>query len=181
MTRGKRTGGSLLGHVETPKKLNPEVGVDHVVHILPVGGHRTGGAELAVELDTILAEDVPGDPNLPPVPRLDHHVVVATGLLEPAVVLVPAVALLSVPVILQEDHDVPGGEDDVSIVKILSNSVTRHDVTLKLHKLRSILCGTLNTCSIQLILQYIYLYLQQDAVFIGSDCIDSNFDFLSAL
>ena len=149
MTRGKRTGRSLLGHVETPEELNPEVGVDHVVYILPVGGHRTGGAELAVELDTILAEDVPGDPNLPPVPRLDHHVVVAAGLLEPAVVLVPAIALLSVPVVLQEDHDVPGGEDDVSIVKILGDCVSRHDVTPELHKLRIILCGT---CSIQSIL-----------------------------
>ena len=149
MTRGKRTGGSLLGHVETPKKLNPEVGVDHVVHILPVGGHRASGAQLAVELDTVLAQDMAGDPNLPPVPRLDHHVVVAAGLLEPAVVLVPAIALLPVPVILQEDHDVPGGEDDVSIVKILGDCVSRHDVTLKLHKLRIILCGT---CSIQSIL-----------------------------
>ncbi len=57
------------------------MGVNHVVHVLPVGGHGAGRAELAVELDTVLAEDVAGNPHLPPVPRLDHDVVVAAGLL----------------------------------------------------------------------------------------------------
>ena len=108
--------------------------VDHVVDILPVGGHWAGRAELAVELDTVLAEDVTGDPYLPPVPSLHHHVVVTSSLLQPAVVLVPAVALLPVPVILQEDHDVPRGEDHVPVVKVLGDCVSRHYVTPKLHK-----------------------------------------------
>ena len=106
------------------------MGVDHVVHVLPVGCHRAGGAQLTMELDTLLAENVAGDPNFPPMPSLDHHVVVAAGLLQPAVVLVPAVALLPVTVILQEDHDVPRREDYISVVKVLSDSMSRHNVTL---------------------------------------------------
>ena len=96
MTGREGTGGVLLAHVQTSEELDPEVGVDHVVHVLPVGGHRSGGAELAVELDAVLAEDVPGDPHLPPVTGLHHHVVVTPGLLQSAAVLVPPVALLSI-------------------------------------------------------------------------------------
>ena len=50
-----------------------------------------------MEEDAVLAEDVPGDPHLPPVPGLHHHVVVTSGLLQATAVLVAPVALLSVP------------------------------------------------------------------------------------
>ena len=73
------------------------MGVDHVVHVVPVGGHGLGVAQLAVEEDALLAEDVPGDPDLPPVPGLDHDMVVPAGLLQAAAVLVSSVSLLSVP------------------------------------------------------------------------------------
>ena len=131
MTGREGTGGVLLAHVQTSEELDPEMGVDHVVHVLPVGGHRSGGAELAVELDAVLAEDVPGDPHLASVPGLDHDVVVAASLLQPTIVLVPAVPLLTVAVILQQDHDVPLGENDISVVKVLSDCVSRHFLMLE--------------------------------------------------
>ena len=64
MTRGEGTGRILLGHVEPPEELDPEVGVDHVVHVVSVGGHRARGTQLAVELDTVLAQDVARYPHL---------------------------------------------------------------------------------------------------------------------
>ena len=72
------------------------MGVDHVVHVVPVGSHGLGVAQLAVEEDALLAEDVPGDPDLPPVPGLDHDMVVPPGLLQATAVLVSSVSLLSV-------------------------------------------------------------------------------------
>ena len=33
VTRGERTGGILLAHVETSEELDPEVRVNHVVHL----------------------------------------------------------------------------------------------------------------------------------------------------
>ena len=57
------------------------MGVNHVVHVVSVGGHRRRLAQLAVELDAIFAEDVTRDPNLPTVSGLDHHVVVSSRLL----------------------------------------------------------------------------------------------------
>ena len=122
------------------------MGVDHVVHVLPVGGHRAGGAQLTMELDTLLAENVAGDPNFPPMPGLDHHVGVAAGLRQPAVVLVPAVALLPVTVILQEDHDVPRREDYISVVKVLGDSMSRHNLTLNYLNLLKLLLCLFNTC-----------------------------------
>ena len=50
-----------------------------------------------MEEDTVLAEDVARDADLPPVPGLHHHVVVTSGLLQATAVLVAPVALLSVP------------------------------------------------------------------------------------
>ena len=64
MTRGEGTGRILLGHVEPPEELDPEVGVDHVVHVVPVGGHRTRGTQLAIELDAVLAQDMARYPHL---------------------------------------------------------------------------------------------------------------------
>ena len=64
MTRGEGTGRILLGHVEPPEELDPEVGVDHVVHVVSVGGHGARGTQLAVELDTVLAQDVARYPHL---------------------------------------------------------------------------------------------------------------------
>ena len=63
-------------------------------------------AQLTVEEDTVLAEDVPRDPDLPPVPGLHHDVVVTSGLLQAAAVLVAPVALLSIP---RSDHYHVGG------------------------------------------------------------------------
>ena len=64
MTRGEGTGGILLGHVEPPEELDPEVGVDHVVHVVSVGGHRARGTQLAIELDAVLAQDMARYPHL---------------------------------------------------------------------------------------------------------------------
>ena len=64
MTRGKWASRILLGHVEPPEELDPEVGVDHVVHVVSVGGHGARGTQLAVELDTVLAQDVARYPHL---------------------------------------------------------------------------------------------------------------------
>ena len=50
-----------------------------------------------MEEDTVLAEDVTRDPDLPPVSGLHHHVVVTSSLLQSAAVLVSSVALLSIP------------------------------------------------------------------------------------
>ena len=66
-------------------------------YVVSVGGHGRSAAQLAVEEDAVLAEDVSGDPHLPPVPGLHHHVVVTSGLLQATAVLVAPVALLSVP------------------------------------------------------------------------------------
>ena len=100
-----------------------------------------------MEEDTVLAEDVPRDPDLPPVSGLDHHVVVTSSLLEAAAVLVAPVALLSIPradhetrgvgiitrvspVILQEDYNISLGEGDISVLKIFSNRVSCHFLAL---------------------------------------------------
>ena len=114
VTGGERTGGVLLAHVKTSKELHSQVSVDHVVHldqgintcrarktklrtyVVSVGRHGWRAAQLTVEEDAVLAEDVPGDPHLPPVTGLHHHVVVTPGLLQSAAVLVPPVALLSI-------------------------------------------------------------------------------------
>ena len=102
-----------------------------------------------MEEDTVLAEDVPGDPHLPPVSGLHHHVVVTPSLLQAAAVLVPPVALLSIsrsdhetrglgkltgdlPVILQEDYNISLGKGYISVLKIFSNCVSRHFLTLNL-------------------------------------------------
>ena len=144
MTRGEGTGRILLGHVEPPEELDPEVGVDHVVHVVSVGGHGARGTQLAVELDTVLAQDVARYPHLrnytsvvgqnnetktpylPPVARLDHDVIVPPSLLQAAGVLIPAVALLSVPVILQQDHDVALRQVHVSVIEVLGYCMSRH-------------------------------------------------------
>ena len=97
MTGGEWTGRRLLAHVQPPEQLDPEVSVNHVVHVVPVGHHRLGVAQLAVEEDAVLAEDVPRDADLPAVPGLDHDVVVSPGLLQAAAVLVSPVSLLSIP------------------------------------------------------------------------------------
>ena len=115
MTGGERTGGVLLAHVKTSKELHSQVSVDHVVHldqgintcrarktklwtyVVSVGRHGWRAAQLTVEEDAVLAEDVPRDADLPAVPRLDHDVVVSPGLLQAAAVLVSPVSLLSIP------------------------------------------------------------------------------------
>ena len=66
-------------------------------YVVSVGSHGLSAAQLTVEEDTVLAEDVPGDPDLPPVPGLHHHVVVTSSLLQAAAVLVSPVSLLSIP------------------------------------------------------------------------------------
>ena len=118
-------------------------------YVVSVGSHGLSAAQLAVEEDTVLAEDVPGDPDLPPVPGLHHHVVVTSSLLQAAAVLVTPVALLSIsrsdhetvkdvntwgnlPVILQEDYNISLGKGYISVLKIFSNRVSCHFLTLSL-------------------------------------------------
>ena len=114
MTGGKGTGRVLLAHVEPSEELDPQVRVNHVVHldqgintcrarktklrtyVVSVGRHGWRAAQLTVEEDAVLAEDVPRDPDLPPVSGLHHHVVVTSSLLQAAAVLVTPVALLSI-------------------------------------------------------------------------------------
>ena len=81
MTGWERTGRILLGHVQSSEKLNPEMGIDHVVNIVSVGRHGRRLAQLTPELDTIFAEDVTGNPNLPSVSRLDHDMVISSSFL----------------------------------------------------------------------------------------------------
>ena len=57
---------------------------------------------------------------LPPVARLDHDVIVPPSLLQAAGIFVAAIALFSVPIILQQDHDVALRQVHVSVVEILS-------------------------------------------------------------
>ena len=101
-----------------------------------------------MEEDTVLAEDVPRDPDLPPVSGLHHHVVVTSSLLQAAAVLVTPVALLSIsradhetrgvgkpyrlvlPVILQEDYNISLGKAYISVLKIFSNRVSCHFLAL---------------------------------------------------
>ena len=65
-------------------------------YVVSIGRHGLSVAQLAVEEDTVLTEDVPRDPDLPPVSGLHHHVVVTSSLLQAAAVLVAPVALLSI-------------------------------------------------------------------------------------
>ena len=120
-----------------------------VTYVVSVGRHGLSVAQLAVEEDTVLAEDVPRDPDLPPVSGLHHHVVVTASLLQATAVLVPSVAFLSVsrehrsynktvlgllvlPVILQQDYNISLGQGYISVLKIFSNCVSRHFLTLNL-------------------------------------------------
>ena len=127
MATWKGTCWLLLGHVQTPQQLDPEVLVDHVVHVLPVGGEGRVRAQLAVEDHHVLAQHVPGDPDLPPMPGLHHDMVIPTDSLKTTLVPITCPKpSLPTPLILKDDDELPLGQGHVPVVEVLGQSMTRH-------------------------------------------------------
>ena len=106
MTRGKGTRRILLAHVESSKKLNSKVRIDHMIHVVSVGRHGSRFAQLTVELNTIFAQNVTRYPNLPPMSGFDHHMVIPSCFLQATTILVSSVSLFSISVVLQKDDNI---------------------------------------------------------------------------
>ena len=118
MTTRERTVWLFLGHIQASQQLNPKMPVDHMVHVLPVRGDGGVVTQLAVEDHPVLAEHVSWHTHFPPMPGLDHDMMVSTYSLRSSMIAVNCVASLTTSLILQDNDKLPLNKGYVAIVKV---------------------------------------------------------------
>ena len=104
MTTWERARRLLLCHVKTLQQLNPEVLVDHVVHVLPVCRDGWVRAQLAFKHHDFFTQYVPWDSDFPSVPSLHHDMVIPTDPLKTSMMPITyPKASVTTPLVLKND------------------------------------------------------------------------------